>query len=72
MHWGPRLLPGAGLLQWEETGGPEIVNPPQVRGCGSILAERSITGQLDGTNAFDWRTAGVKLTITIPLERLGV
>ena len=57
-------------LQWEETGGPAIVNPPQVRGFGSILTERSITGQLGGTIAFDWRPVGVKLMVTIPLERL--
>jgi two-component sensor histidine kinase len=57
-------------LEWEETGGPAIVNPPQARGFGSTLAERSIAGQLGGTIAFEWRPVGVKLKITIPLERL--
>jgi PAS domain S-box-containing protein len=58
-------------LQWEETGGPEIVTAPQARGFGSTLAERSIAGQLGGTIAFEWRPVGVKLNITIPMERLG-
>ena len=57
-------------LHWEENGGPAISHPPQARGFGSTLAERSISGQLGGTIAFEWRPEGVKLNITIPLERL--
>jgi two-component sensor histidine kinase len=57
-------------LQWEETGGPAIVNPPQTYGFGRTLAERSIAGQLGGTIAFEWRPAGIKLKIAIPLKRL--
>jgi two-component sensor histidine kinase len=67
--WGTE---GDGLwLQWDETGGPAINNPPQARGFGSTLVERSIVGQLGGTIAFEWRPEGVKLKITLPLERLG-
>ena len=58
-------------LQWEETGGPTILQPPQARGFGNTLAERSIVSQLGGTISFDWRPEGLNLNITVPLERVG-
>jgi two-component sensor histidine kinase len=57
-------------LDWEETGGPEIVAPPQTGGFGSILTERSISDQLGGKIEYDWRRAGLRLSITAPLARL--
>jgi two-component sensor histidine kinase len=57
-------------LAWKETGGPEIAAPPQGQGFGSVLTERSITWQLGGEIDYDWRPSGLKLTMTIPLERL--
>ena len=57
-------------FEWEETGGPVIVAPPQAGGFGSVLTERSITGQLGGKIAYDWRRIGLKLRVTIPLDRL--
>ena len=57
-------------IRWDESGGPTIVNPPQTRGFGSVLAERSVAGQLGGTIDYDWRPAGLRLKVTIPLERL--
>jgi two-component sensor histidine kinase len=59
-------------FHWEETGGPAILNPPQARGFGSALAERSIAGQLDGSITYDWRSAGLAIKIIIPSERLEV
>ena len=58
-------------IQWEETGGPLIVNPPQARGFWSTLAERSVA-DLGGTIAYEWRPIGLALKITIPTERLGL
>jgi two-component sensor histidine kinase len=40
-------------LQWEETAGPTIVSPPQARGFGSTLTERSVADQLGGTIAYE-------------------
>jgi two-component sensor histidine kinase len=57
-------------LEWNETDGPEIVAPPQGQGFGSVLAERSIAWQLGGKIDYDWRPSGLKLAITIPLDRL--
>ena len=59
-------------LEWEETGGPMIFAPPQAGGFGSVLTERSITGQLGGKIEYDWRRNGLKLSVTVPLDRLGV
>jgi two-component sensor histidine kinase len=59
-------------LDWDEIGGPEINLRPQARGFGSILAERSVTGDLGGRIEHDWRRNGLRLKLSIPLERLAV
>jgi two-component sensor histidine kinase len=59
-------------LEWEETGGPVIAVPPKADGFGSILTERSISGQLGGRIEYDWQRNGLKLRLTIPLDRLRV
>ena len=59
-------------LDWDEIGGPEINLRPQARGFGSILAERSVTGELGGQIEHDWRRNGLRLKLSIPLERLAV
>ncbi len=69
IDWG--VQEGVLWLVWKEAGGPMIVDPPQVRGFGSTLAERSIAGQLSGTIAFEWLPVGLTLRIKIPLNRLG-
>ena len=57
-------------FEWEETGGPVIVAPPQAGGFGSVLTERSIAGQLGGKIEYDWRRNGLKMRVTVPLDRL--
>jgi two-component sensor histidine kinase len=59
-------------LEWEETGGPAIVVPPPAQGFGSVLTERSIIGQLGGKIEYDWQRNGLKLRMTVPLDRLSV
>ena len=59
-------------LDWDETGGPEINVKPQARGFGSILTDRSVTGELGGRIEHDWRRNGLRLRLSIPLERLVV
>ena len=49
-----------------------IVAPPQASGFGSVLTERSIADQLGGEIEYDWRRNGLKLRVTVPLDRLGV
>ena len=59
-------------LEWEETNGPPIVVSPNAPGFGSVLTERSIISQLRGKIDYDWQRTGLKLRITIPLDRLSV
>lgn len=57
-------------VTWAETGGPALEPSPRVGGFGSILAERSVVGQLKGKLEFDWRAAGLVVKIRIPAQRL--
>jgi two-component sensor histidine kinase len=59
-------------LDWVETGGPVIDATPQARGFGSLLTERSVTGELGGKIEHDWRRNGLRLKMSVPLERLAV
>lgn len=59
-------------LEWEETGGPAIVVSPSAHGFGSVLTERSIIRQLKGKIEYNWKRTGLKLKMTVPLDRLSV
>jgi two-component sensor histidine kinase len=59
-------------FEWIETGGPVIVAPPQATGFGSVLTERSVTGQLGGKIEYDWHQNGLQLRMILPLDRLGI
>ena len=59
-------------IDWDETGGPVIDGAPLARGFGSILTERSVTGELAGKIEHDWRRSGLRLKLSVPLERLAV
>jgi two-component sensor histidine kinase len=56
-------------LVWTEMGGP-LVQPPIRRGFGSTLIEQSITRELGGTFERYFDPAGLRCTITLPLELL--
>lgn len=57
-------------LEWVETEGPPIGNPPTFEGFGSQLAQRSIAGQLGGALEREWRHEGLCVYMTLPLNRL--
>jgi PAS domain S-box-containing protein len=54
------------VLRWEEHDGPKV-RPPKRRGFGSLLIERSIAHELDGTAELDYRESGLVCSITVPL-----
>jgi PAS domain S-box-containing protein len=56
-------------LTWEETGGPALSGPPNKPGFGTVIATRA-TGQLGGTIAFDWKSGGLTMRLTVPVEEL--
>lgn len=57
-------------LSWQECGGPPVNGPPKKEGFGSMLAKRSIAGQLDGSLDFEWNHDGLIVRISATLERL--
>ncbi len=57
-------------LAWEESGGPAIIATPKADGFGSVLTNRSIVNQLRGKIEYDWQRTGLKLRMTVPLDRI--
>ena len=57
-------------LTWEERGGPTVTGSPERQGFGTVLAARSITGQLGGTLHHDWRAEGLLMRMGVPVENL--
>ena len=54
-------------FRWSETGGPPVARPEQ-HGFGLRLISRSISYQLDGDVALDWKPDGLLCTVRIPME----
>lgn len=54
-------------LIWMEQGGPVVASPPEHKGFGGQLVDRSVTRQLGGSIDYDWSRGG--LTATLRLER---
>ena len=55
---------------WTENGGPKVKPPAELRGYGTRLVERSITGSLRGTIAYEWAESGLIVTLRVDPERL--
>ena len=55
---------------WAETGGPPITSKPVLKGFGSRLVARSVTGQLGGELVYDWQESGLVLTVKMRQDRL--
>ncbi len=56
---------------WLELGGPTVTLPTGPAGFGTQLIAKSVSGQLGGTIAIDWRAGGVLITLRVNKARLG-
>ena len=56
------------VITWDETGGPSLLGPPDQRGFGSQLIERSVRDNLKGTIIQNWSLEGLSTTITMPIN----
>lgn len=56
---------GRVTIIWREVGGPPVLCAPQRRGFGTMLATRSIAGQLGGTLEHDWRPDGLVMRLEV-------
>lgn len=61
---------GRYTLTWAESGGPTVASPPSRKGFGTVLAERSIAGQLDGVLEHDWAPGGLVMRLDVPVANL--
>jgi PAS domain S-box-containing protein len=61
---------GRYTLTWAESGGPPVSGPPSRKGFGTVLAERSVAGQLDGVLEHDWAPGGLLMRLSVPIENL--
>jgi PAS domain S-box-containing protein len=61
---------GEAHLHWTEQGGPTLAEPPDFEGFGSLLARKSIAGQLGGTLRYEWKPKGLRVHMDLPRERL--
>jgi PAS domain S-box-containing protein len=59
-------------VTWTETGGPIVAQTPTFEGFGSMLSQRTVSGQLGGTLERDWRPEGLVIRMSMPLERLSL
>lgn len=57
-------------LEWIETGGPPLTEPPVRSGFGLTLARLAVEGQLGGALQQDWRPEGLSLVATLPSTAL--
>jgi PAS domain S-box-containing protein len=65
-----RMEDGALRLAWRERGGPRIDGEPAARGFGSVLATRSVEGQLGGKLTYSWLPEGLEIALQAPAEHL--
>lgn len=57
------------IFHWRESDGPKV-RVPERRGFGSLLLERSITYDLDGSTYLEFAPEGVNCRIEIPWDRI--
>lgn len=55
-------------LRWVETGGPALAGPPERRGFGSRVLERTVGNQLGGKVSLAWEASGLACTMEVPLR----
>lgn len=61
---------GSYVLTWAERGGPAVSAPPSRQGFGTVLAQRSVAGQLDGAIEQDWAPDGLVMRLVVPVDNL--
>jgi two-component sensor histidine kinase len=61
---------GALHLLWQERGGPPIAGAPATQGFGSLFTGRIVQSQYAGQIVQDWEPDGVKIHVSIPMDRL--
>lgn len=58
-------------ITWAETGGPQVLQEPQMTGFGSRMIQRSVTSRLSGALTYDWQESGLVATLVMRADRMG-
>lgn len=58
-------------VTWAESGGPPVVEAPQMAGFGSKMIQRSVTSRLAGSLTYDWQASGLVATLVMRADRMG-
>jgi two-component sensor histidine kinase len=62
---------GLVIVTWAETGGPTVLDEPEMAGFGSQMIQRSIASRLAGSLTYDWQSTGLVATLTMRADRMG-
>jgi two-component sensor histidine kinase len=62
---------GLVIVTWAETGGPPVLDEPEMTGFGSQMIKRSIASRLAGALSYDWQATGLVATLTMRADRMG-
>jgi len=65
-----RAEDGLLAIEWAERGGPPIAKPPATTGFGTRLSQSTVVGQFGGDLRYDWRSDGLAVRISVPVENL--
>lgn len=68
VSWGLDAAGGTLRLRWAETGGSALAGPPERRGFGSRVLERTVGNQLGGEVSLAWEPSGLVCTMAVPLH----
>ena len=72
VHISWAVAKGRLAFSWEEKDGPVITGPPEREGFGSVLARKSVSGNLRGDLTFHWNPAGLVVLVSAETERLAL
>jgi two-component system, chemotaxis family, CheB/CheR fusion protein len=67
-HFDDEADPTQLIFDWRESGGPQVA-PPERKGFGTELLERTLSFELKGKTTLTYNPSGLHCTITIPLNR---
>lgn len=58
-------------ITWAETGGPAVLQEPDMAGFGSKMIQRSVLSRLGGSLSYDWQASGLVATLVMRTDRMG-
>lgn len=59
-------------LIWAETGGPEILEEPALKGFGSRMVQKNLAGPLGGSITYDWQPTGLVASLAMKAAALAL